>query len=168
MQFKIGDNVVHPVYGVGHIVQIEARKFSEKGERQYYKVTLSRSTLWIPVDKAQAAIGLRLVTAKQDLEQYRTLLQSQPVPFNTHKPQLWHLELTTRLKQGAFPTMCEVVRDLTVLDWRKPLGATNKAILRKTQEKLCQEWATAADISLAEAAREIETLLQTAQEAKPK
>lgn len=160
MQFKIGDDVVHPVYGVGHIVRIEKKKFSEKGVRQYYQVKLSTSTLWIPVDQTHVTSGLRLVTARQELEQYRTLLQSTPVPLDNDKPQLWHIELTSRLKQGTFPAMCEVVRDLTALDGEKPLGATNKAILRKTQEKLCLEWATAADISVAEAAKEIETLLQ--------
>ncbi len=163
MQFNIGDNVVHPVYGVGHIVRIEQKKFSDKGVRQYYKVTLSASTLWIPVDQAHASIGLRLVTARQDLEQYRNLLQSPPMPFDDEKPQQWHIELTSRLKEGTFPAMCEVVRDLTALDCKKPLGATNKAILRKTQGKLCQEWATAADISVTEAAKEIESLLQAAQ-----
>ena len=59
--------------------------------------------------------------------------------------------------------MCEVVRDLTALNGEKPLGAAIKTILRKTQQKLYQEWATAADISVAEAAEEIQSLLQTAQ-----
>lgn len=163
MQFKIGDNVVHPVYGVGHIVRIEKKKFSEQGIRQYYKVKLSTSTLWIPVDQTHASPGLRLVTDRRDLEQYRNLLQSAPAPLKNDKPQQWYKELTHRLKQGTFPVMCEVVRDLTALNGEKPLGAANRTVLRKTQEKLCQEWATAADISVAEAAEEIQSLLRTAQ-----
>jgi len=163
MQFKIGDNVVHPVYGVGHIVRIEKKKFSEQGVRQYYKVKLSTSILWIPVDQPAAAPELRLVTTRQDLGQYRDLLQSTPALLENDKPQQWHKELTHRLKQGKFPVLCEVVRDLTALKGEKPLGAANKTILRKTQEKLYQEWATAADISVAEAAEEIQSLLQTAQ-----
>jgi CarD family transcriptional regulator len=168
MQFNIGDNVVHPVYGAGHIVRIEAKRFSGKGEHQYYKVMLSRSTLWIPVDKAKTTIELRLVTTRQDLGQYRALLQRTPEPLEDIKPQLWPKELTLRLKSGTFSAMCEVVRDLTALNEEKPLGATNKTILRKTQEKLCQEWAIAADISVAEAAQEIETLLHATQETEPK
>jgi RNA polymerase-interacting CarD/CdnL/TRCF family regulator len=163
MQFKSGDNVVHPVYGLGRIVRIEKKKFSEKGVRQYYNVKLSTSTLWIPVEQTHVTSGLRLVTARHDLEQYRDLLQSAPLPLENDKPQLWHKELNHRLKQWTFPAMCEVVRDLTALDGEKPLGATNKTILRKTQEKLYQEWATAADISVAEAAEEIQSLLRTAQ-----
>jgi len=166
MQFKVGDLVVHPAYGMGHIVKIGEKRFSKKSAaRLYYQVTMpNRNTIWTPVE-AQATVGLRLVTAKSDLDQYRDLLQSPPVPLNNDQPQQQHLELAGRLKQGSFPVMCEVVRHLTASGWQKPLGATVKAILRKAQERLYQEWATAADISIAEATKEINTLLQTTQEA---
>lgn len=157
MQFKVGDVVVHPVYGVGHITTIEEKQFSEIEACVYYQVTFLKSKIWVPIE-AQAAIGLRLVTAKGDLDEYRDLIKSRPVLFNTNLPKR-HVELASRLKEGSFQTMCEVVRDLTALGWQKPLGATNKAILRKTQERLYQEWATAADISIVEATKEIDTLL---------
>lgn len=157
MQFEVGDNVVHPVYGVGHIVQIEDRQFSEKGIRQYYKVILPRLTLWIPVE-AQASIGLRLVTARSDLDQYRNLLKSRPVPLKHNHAQR-HVELASRLKEGSFQVTCEVVRDLTVSGWQKPLGRSDAVILQKTRERLLQEWAVSAGVSVAEATEEINTLL---------
>jgi len=157
MQFEVGDNVVHPVYGVGHIVQIEDRQFSEKGIRQYYKVILPRLTLWIPVE-AQASIGLRLVTARSDLDQYRNLLKSRPVPLEHNHAQR-HVELASRLKEGSFQVTCEVVRDLTVSGWQKPLGRSDAVILQKTRERLLQEWAVSAGVSVAEATEEINTLL---------
>jgi RNA polymerase-interacting CarD/CdnL/TRCF family regulator len=164
MQFKVGDIVVHPAYGIGHIVKIEEKRFSKKSEaRLYYQVTMpNRNTIWTPVE-AQGVNGLRLVTAKSDLGQYRNLLKSRPVPLEKNHRQR-HLELVSRLKQGSFQVTCEVVRDLTALDWQKPLGVTNKTILRKTQQRLYQEWATAADISIAEATKEIAALLQATQE----
>jgi CarD family transcriptional regulator len=167
MQFKVGDFVVHPVYGVGAIVKITEKRLSEREVHLYYEIALPKRTVWIPVN-AQASSGLRLVTAKRDLDQYRDLLKSPPVPLNNTQPQRRHEELARRLKQGSFPVMCEVVRDLTASGWQKPLGATAKAILKKAQEKLYQEWATAADISIAEASKEIETLLQATQAAAPK
>jgi RNA polymerase-interacting CarD/CdnL/TRCF family regulator len=164
MQFKVGDVVVHPVYGVGDIVKIEEKRLSGIGARIYYEITLPRSTIWIPV-KAQAAVGLRLVTARSDLDQYRNLLKSPPVPLNNDHPQRRHLELARRLKQGSFQVMCEIVRDLTASGERKPLGPIDKATLQKAQERLYQEWAMAAGISIAEATKEISTLLQTTQKA---
>jgi RNA polymerase-interacting CarD/CdnL/TRCF family regulator len=163
MQFKVGDRVVHPAYGIGHIVNVEERQFSEKATRLYYKVMLPKRTVWIPV-KPQETGGLRLVTAKSELDQYRNLLKSPPVPLET-KHHLRHLELSSRLKQGSFQVLCEVVRDLTAWGWRKPLGPTDTTTLRKTRESLYREWATAADVSIVEAIKEIDSLLLTTQPA---
>ena len=163
MQFKVSDLVVHATYGVGRIVEIEEKMFSEKGTRLYYKITLPKRTVWIPVE-AQEASGLRLVTLKSDLNQYRTLLKSPPVAL--HKNHYWrHLELVSRLKQGSFQVVCEVVRDLTAWSWRKPLGQTDTSTLRQTRESLYQEWATAAGVSLAEASKEVESLLRATRQA---
>jgi len=163
IKFKTDDFVVHPVYGVGHIVQIEDRQFSEKGVREYYKVILAKLTLWIPVE-AQASIGLRLVTARSELDQYRKMLRSRPVPPEYKRAQR-HVELTKRLKEGSFQVTCEVVRELTVLGQQKPLGRSDAAILQKTRERLLQEWAASAGVSVAEASAEVDTLLQTTQPA---
>jgi RNA polymerase-interacting CarD/CdnL/TRCF family regulator len=163
MQFEVGDVIVHPVYGVGHITAIEEKQFSEIEACLYYQIAISKSNLWVPIE-AQAAVGLRLVTAKGDLDKYRDLIKSRPILLNSNLPKR-HVELASRLKEGSFQTMCEIVRDLTASGWQKPLGVTNKTILRRTQERLYQEWATAADISIAEATKEIDTLLQATQEA---
>jgi CarD family transcriptional regulator len=161
IQFKVGDFVVHPVYGLGHLVKIEERQFSEMRARLYYQITLPNSTVWIPVE-AQATLGLRMVTA--NLGQYRDLLKSRPVPLHTdHRRR--HLELVNRLNQGSFQALCEVVRDLTGWGLRKPLGRMDMVTLKKAQESLYQEWAMAAGVSTAEAIKEIESLLQTTQQA---
>ncbi len=158
MQFEVGDVIVHPAYGLGDIVKIEEREFSDKGPRLYYQVTLARSTLWIPV-MAPGVTGLRLVTARGELEQYRHLLKSPALPLHQNHTQR-HLELTGRLRQGSFQGMCEVVRDLTARGRHKTLGATDNATLQKTRENLYQEWATAAGIALSEATKEVNSLLR--------
>jgi CarD family transcriptional regulator len=140
-QFKVGDFVVHPVYGMGHIVQIEEKQFSEKVKR----LTSERT-------------GLRPVTAKNQLDQYRDLLKSRPVTLPKKYDQR-RRELLSRLNQGSFQVVVEVVRDLTAWSWRKPLGAVDIATLQKTRENLYREWATAAGVTTTEAVKEIDTLL---------
>jgi CarD family transcriptional regulator len=159
MPFKIGDFVVHPVYGVGDIIKIEEKRFSGITARLYYKVALTRSTIWIPVE-AQTAVGLRLVTAKRDLGQYRNLLKNRPVLLQNNHAQR-HMELASRLKEGSFRVMCEIVRDLTISGRRKPLGRSDAGILQKTRGRLLQEWAASAGVSVAAATEEIDTLLLT-------
>jgi CarD family transcriptional regulator len=164
MQFKVGNFVVHPVYGVGQILKIEEKQFSDVKACLYYKITLSiRSTIWVPVE-AQTVIGLRLATTKKDLDQYRHLLKSQPVALmKDHSKRQG--ELSDRLKEASFQVMCEVVRDLTALDEHKRLSATDRTLLLKTRKNLSQEWAVAANISATEAIQEIDgLLLQTTQQ----
>lgn len=157
MQFKIGDIVVLPTCGLGHIKEIEEKNFSGQGIHLYFKVILAKRTIWIPVETHKVR-GLRPVTVKSDLDHYRTLLKSPPVPLemNHHRR---HLILVNRLKQGSFQVICEVVRDLTAWGRRKPLGQTDSTLLKNTRLSLCQEWAEAADISTTEATKEIDTLL---------
>ena len=157
MPFKIGDSVIHPLYGIGYLVSIEEKEFSEKKICLYYKIALSKRTVWIPVE-TQEASGLRLVTAEHDLDQYRDLLKSPPVPLEK-KHQQRHLDLTSRLKQNSFRVLCEVVRDLTAWSWGKPLGQVDTITLKKTRESLYREWATAAGVSTTEAIKEIDSLL---------
>ncbi len=163
MQLKIGDLVVHPAFGIGHIVNIEEESFFEKEARLYYKVTRLKHTMWILVE-AQEATGLRLVTAKSELDQYRDLLKSPPVSLEKNHQQR-HLELVSRLRRGSFQGVCEVVRDLTAWSWRKPLGQTDTTTLQKTRDSLYEEWAMAAGVSITEAIKEIDALLLTTQQA---
>ena len=161
MQFKIGDLVVLPAYGIGQLREIEEKTFSEQGARLYYKITLLKRTIWIPVE-AYAMSGLRLVTIKRDLDHYRKVLKSPPTPLKKDYRRR-HQDLASRLKQGTFQIICEVVRDLTAWGWGKPLGRTDTELLKKTQQNLYQEWATAAGISTTEASEEIDSLLLTTQ-----
>jgi CarD family transcriptional regulator len=160
MSFKIGDLVVHPAYGIGQIVNIEEKRFSEPETRQFYKVVLPKRTVWIPV-AAPGATGLRPVTIKSELNQYRNLLKSPPsfLEKNHHRR---HLALVSRLQEGSFQGVCEVVRDLTAWGWRKPLGQSDTALLQKARDSLYREWATAAGVSTTEAIKEIDSLLLAA------
>jgi RNA polymerase-interacting CarD/CdnL/TRCF family regulator len=160
-QFKVGDLIVHPYYGVGQVVEIAQNQFSKQELCLYYKITLPKRVLWIPVE-AHKGPGLRLVTAKGELDQYRNLLRSPALalPKNYHQR---HLELDKRLKESSFQVLCEVVRDLTAANSQKALGSKDAATLRKTRESLCEEWAAAAALSVAEAVKEVGTLLQVAQ-----
>jgi RNA polymerase-interacting CarD/CdnL/TRCF family regulator len=157
MPFKRGDLVVLPAYGIGHISEIEEKNFSEQGIRLYYQIALLKRTIWIPVEAHQMS-GLRLVIVKRDLDHYRSVLKSPPAVMEKNYRQR-QLGLVSRLKQGSFQIICEVVRDLTAWSWRNPLGQTETTLLQKTRASLYQEWATAAGISTIEAIQEIDSLL---------
>jgi len=160
MQFKVGDAVVHPVYGVGQIIRLDTKRFTGTEARQYYEVSTQKTTVWVPVETHEA-IGLRRLTNKPDLAAYRTLLTSHPVSLDKDHSRR-RLELAERMKQGSFQALCEMVRDLTARGWHKPLGAADAVSLRKAHDLLCQEWAASKGESIPEAAQEVERLLSEA------
>jgi CarD family transcriptional regulator len=163
MSFKVGDSVVHPAYGVGQIVGLEAKRFFEADTGMYYEVAMQNGTVWVPAEMREMN-HLRALTAKRDLAHYRGILKSRPTPLNQDHRQR-QLELAGRLRQGAFQDMCEVVRDLTARSWRKPLREVEVASLRRARERLCQEWAAAEGVSMTEATHEVDALLLEARAA---
>ena len=160
MDFNVGDRVVMQAHGVGQIAQIAEHNFNGRGPTWYYEVVTARGTIWVAVNGSNTS-GLRQLTDRADLARYRGLLQSQPAPVNAD-PLQRKSEMAQRLRQGSLQVICEVVRDLNALRWRRPLGEADSALLRRAQDGLAEEWASAAGIPRAEADQEINDLLQAA------
>jgi CarD family transcriptional regulator len=162
MRFKVGDSVVHPTHGVGRVVRLEVQTFMASEGQLFYEILTSKSTVWVPVDGSPDG-GLRRLTSKHDLAQFRRILQKAPTPLEPdHRKR--QVELLARLRGGSFQTLCEVVRDLTARGRLKPLNEADSAALRRARSAMLQEWAAAANVSLAEATAEVDGLLQTAAE----
>ena len=160
MRFKVGDSVVHPSHGVGRVVGLEVQNFMAAEGQLFYEITTSKSTVWVPVD-ANPEGGLRRLSSKQELAHCRRLLQKPPTTLEPdHRKR--QLELAARLRTGSFQTLCEVVRDLTARGRIKPLNEADSAALRRARTSMLQEWAAAEGITVAEAAAQVDGLLQPA------
>jgi len=158
MEFRSGDDVVHPNYGVGNIVRLEERELASSGMRWYYVLAIGTATVWMPVH-ADGSTTLRAVTRKQDLEQYRTVLSSRPTVLDRDYKKR-RLDLSERLTHSSFRVMCEIVRDLTALGWDRPTGETDATLLKKIRDNLWREWAVATGQSDQEAIQEVQALLR--------
>ena len=158
MQFKVGDEVMHASHGSGQIVAIEEKRLSGREPRLFYAVTINKSTVWVPAD-SDSASSLRQLASNSDLTHCRVLLKGRPAQLNTDRRQRGR-DRTESLRDGSFEIRCEAVRDLTAHGWLKPLSESDAAALRKIQEVVCQEWASAEGVPPSEASREIMALLQ--------
>jgi RNA polymerase-interacting CarD/CdnL/TRCF family regulator len=158
MRFEIGDQVVHPVYGVGTVRTVSAQRFGAGQARQYYEVAMDDITVWAPVDE-QGATVLRKIASKRMLAECRRLLSSDPVPFDANH-KMRQLEITERLQGGLLPALCGMVRDLRARSLNAPLPATEDRVLRRIYKVLCEEWAASDGVSAQTALHEIEDLLQ--------
>jgi len=157
MVFRSGDDVVHPNYGVGNILRLEDRQLAENETRQYYVLAFGKTTVWMPV-QANGSSLLRPVTAQQDLDQYRALLKSRPMPLDFDYKKR-RLNIQEQLARGSFQVICEIVRDLTALGWHRPINGVDASVLKRVRADLWQEWAVSTGQSLTDAILEVTALL---------
>jgi RNA polymerase-interacting CarD/CdnL/TRCF family regulator len=162
MEFRSGDDVVHPSYGVGSIVRLEERQLAEANTRLYYVLVFGKTTVWLPVNTAGSS-ALRRVTAPHDLDHYRTLLKSRPIELDRDYKKR-RLDINEQLAHGSFQNVCEIVRDLTALSWYRPLAGVDASLLSKVRANLWEEWATSTGQPLPEAIHEVTTLLEAGEQ----
>ena len=157
MPIKVGERVVHPRHGLGRVTKLAIKRLGEGEKRLFYEISFPDSTLWVPLTLSTS--GIRRLSAKNDIASCRQLLKAPAEPLNDD-PRLRQTELVDHLKEGTVTAQCEVVRDLTAYGWRKTLSGGIATFLDVTRDVLCQEWAAVEGTTLAEAAIEIETLLE--------
>lgn len=155
--FEVGDQVVHPQHGVGHVVKLEDREFERGKTRRYYEISIpGGSTVWVPVDLPNS--GLRRLAQKNELARCREILKARPQPL-TEDGRIRQSVLVEHLRQGTLAAQCEVVRDLSAFVAHKPSYGTITAFLEAMLRVLCQEWAIVEGVTASEAMSEITSLL---------
>jgi len=157
MQFKVGDQVIHPRHGLGHVTNLAIKQFVEGEKRPFYEISFPGSTLWVPLNVSTS--GIRKLTGKSEVVRCRKLLPGPATPLNDD-PRLRQTELVEHLKEGTLTAHCEVVRDLTAYGWQKSLSGAMATFLKQTLDVLCQEWSVVEEMSIEEASAEIEALLE--------
>jgi CarD family transcriptional regulator len=161
VQLEIGDQVFHPIHGVGKVVAVKALALDGEKSRWYYEVALANSTIWVLIEPL--GIGrLRRITPRDELARYRALLKSEPTSLNKNF-RLRQVDLTDRMKSGSFQAICEIVRDLRARQLSKPLTDYESTLLKKTHDMLVQEWAATTRTTQREAAKTVEELLTEGQ-----
>jgi CarD family transcriptional regulator, regulator of rRNA transcription len=110
-KYKVGQEIVYPLQGVGHIRAIEERPFRDK-KLLYYIVYLEVSdmTIMVPVDKADE-LGIRAIVGKKEsLKALRLIAEEfEPIPADWKLRYQMNLDL---LKKGSIIDIANVVRAL--------------------------------------------------------
>jgi CarD family transcriptional regulator len=109
--FKVKQQVVYPLQGVGQIKEIVELEF--KGEKILYYVIylpVSDMTVKVPVDKAEE-LGIRAIVPKKEAESALEIFtqEVEPIPADWKMRYQMNLEL---LKKGSIQNIASVVRTL--------------------------------------------------------
>jgi CarD family transcriptional regulator len=158
-RYRVGDKVVHPIYGAGTVIAI-ARKSIGGTENRYYVIEplIHDMQIMIPVDRARDA-GLRDVIKKSGISKVWRVLHGAPSqPLDDHKERQ---ELVNEKLKSANPVkIAEVTRNLSWLERdRGRLGSKDTKLLDRARNLLAGELAVAEEMTFEDALAKIETAL---------
>ena len=110
-QFKVGQEVVYPLQGVGRINAIEEKSFKNKN-LLYYIIYLEVSdmTVMIPTEKA-TELGIRAIVNKKESEAALKLIGEDYEPITADWKMRYQMNLDL-LKSGSVKDIATVVRAL--------------------------------------------------------
>jgi len=156
MDFQQGDTIMHWIYGLGTVIQLEERNLS--GENAlYYAIQIADMTVWVPAD-AELKNRLRAPTIKTRFKRLLTILSGpgETLPLDRQERKLLLLEW---LKDGSAESLCRVIRSLSTFRIDHPLNDADQALLKRSQNALVGEWGFALSVTPMQAEIELNRLL---------
>ena len=109
--FKVNQEVVYPLQGVGKITKIDNRQFKGK-DVPYYTIYLEVSdmTIMVPTEKAEG-LGIRAIVSKDESKKALKLISEEYEPITADWKMRYQMNLDL-LKSGSVTDIATVVRTL--------------------------------------------------------
>jgi len=109
--FKVNQEVVYPLQGVGRVVNIEKKLFKDQ-EVLYYiiYIEVSDMTIMVPVDKAEG-LGIRAIVSSRESNKALDLVAQEYEPVTADWKMRYQMNLDL-LKSGSVLDIATVVRTL--------------------------------------------------------
>ena len=156
-EYKVGDTVVHWIYGKGKIVAINDKGLP--GEPCfYYEIEGNEQTLWVPVDE-NGRSSLHLPTSRSDFKLLTNILRSQGEKMSDN-PYQRQDRLEERMRKASPKDLCLVIRDLTYRSHRGKLNSSDTRVLNHAQSFLTDEWELSLGTPREKARQEMEGILK--------
>ena len=157
MSFQVGDRVIHWMYGLGEIIQLDEKVLSGHTSK-YYVVQIRDLTLWVPLNETGEHC-LRLPTPARDFKKLFRILASPGEPLSPDRFAR-KTQLTELLRDGTLKSMCRVVRDLVYYKRTKKINENDNSILAHARNFLLNEWSVALSVPVQQAEFELRDLLK--------
>lgn len=164
MDFQVGDAVVHPVYGLGQVIELDEKKISGKVRRCYVvqascaEGSLSNNlTIWVPAD-GSGPYTLRQPTPPREFKHLFAILSSPGEPLSADRMER-KMHLQGLMREGTLAAICRVIRDLSQFSQTHRLNDQDATILGRAKDYLIKEWRLSLCTPRAEAEQELARLL---------
>jgi RNA polymerase-interacting CarD/CdnL/TRCF family regulator len=158
MNFHEGDTVMHCVYGIGKVIQLEERTMYGP-TMLYYAVQIGDMVVWVPSDD-NLQTRLRPPTPGEEFARLVQMLAGpgDTLPVDRHERKLLLVEW---LKDGRAESLCRVIRGLENYRSVKALNDNDQVLLKRAEHVLIGEWVYSLSISPAQAEHELHHLLSS-------
>lgn len=142
-QFKVGDKAVYPSHGVGEVTGVECREISGRKQDFYILRILDTGiTVMVPTDNA-SSVGLRGVIRKTEVKKVFEILRRKKLAVSKQTWNRRHREYMDRLRTGSVFEIAEVLRELSLLRFKKDLSYSERKVMETARSLLVQELAIA-------------------------
>lgn len=135
--YKVGDTIVHWIYGSGKIVAVDDIGLPGKS-CFYYVIEGNKQTLWVPVEETGSS-SLHLPTSRSDFKLLINILRSQGEKMSNNTYQRRD-QLDGRMLKASPKDLCLVIRDLTYRSHFRKLSSSDVRVLKLAQSILLDEW----------------------------
>ena len=152
--FKLNQQVVYPLQGVGQITSIEEKSFKNK-TLLYYVIYLpvTDMTIMVPVDKAEE-LGIRAIVSKEESQAALKLISEDYEPITADWKMRYQMNLDL-LKSGSVLDIATVVRTLYHRSKIKELPILERKLFDDALKILVDE----TSFSLEKSKEEVEQLI---------
>lgn len=161
ISYSVGDYVVYPKHGVGHIIDIESEEIAGiKLELYVIRFEKERMTLRVPMNKVLAS-GMRRLSNETKLQEAFTTLKGRA----RIKRTMWSRraqEYEAKINSGDLISIAEVVRDLHRKEDQPEQSYSERQIYESAMGRLARELAAVEDIDEEAAIMKLEEELSAA------
>lgn len=156
MEYKIGDTIVHRIYGIGTVSAIEQKHIAGVTQ-QYYVIEVELLKLWVPVKAAKEG-SLRFPVESVQFKKLFKILRrpGKQLPDNNFQRRN---ELRDRMKTRTLGELCQIIRDLKDRSHRHPLTQNDNSVLSHAEKNLLDEWVLSLGVDRSNAIQELEDML---------
>lgn len=158
MMFKIGDRAVYPGQGVTEITGIESKQISGNTEVLYMLHVLNTNRkIMIPVSKV-GSVGLRKVIGNTEVETIYRVLKERTAQAAHQTWNRRYRSYVEKINNGSIFDVAEVLRDLSLLKYTKPLSFGERKMLDQARSLLVKELSVARSTGEADIASELDSI----------
>lgn len=159
MKFQIGDMVMHWNYGLGQITGMEERIVTGRTQL-YYVLRVKDLSIWVPADK-MAGDRMRLPTSARSFKKLLGELGGSAEELSDDRRER-KVQLHAKMSSGTAVSICQVLRDLTNRELKRPLNDDDRATFERARSMLVGEWVYALKVAPAMAEHELLKILKPA------